>query len=157
MLYAENLKDEVRDGLIMLKLSRTPLRLREAIRELASDRRRVVLITRDWKPADPVRGPYVGVNRQYADTNQIIHLKGSDLDERVLIVHELVHAVGGTELDAEVTEHILCRENGLRPLITPAEIREFSQQPRGKFYTLENRKGSLWWGTTRLWSTRNRR
>jgi hypothetical protein len=112
-----------------------PYKLWERIHRLKDDTPgiRPVIITEYYVPIvpSPVKN-YIGLNRRY-ETVQFVDIRGDALPKHILLLHELVHCVGGNELDAEAVERYACDLEGCDPVITVEEIRAFRANPYGKY------------------------
>jgi hypothetical protein len=91
----------------------------------------LVLLTDDYTPLRKVGPRYIGLTRAHP-THFQIHVRPG-LYRPVLILHELVHVVGGSELDAEAVELLACRKVGCKPVITRQEILEFRAKRKGRY------------------------
>jgi hypothetical protein len=90
-----------------------------------------LFIASKWWPVNAPEGEYVGVIRRYG---QLAIIELDDAHENVIMLgHEVTHGAGGTELDAEVVEHLLGRTEEGITILTAQERREFAGK-RGAFF-----------------------
>jgi hypothetical protein len=122
---------DLRSAYKILSHIKVPRTLRRQLVELRrSDV--LVLVTDNYAPLDPPKRRYQGMMRRML-THYVVAVPGDALYRPILILHELVHVVGGTELDAEAVEFLACEYTGHKPLITPEEIRTFRRLKSGRF------------------------
>jgi hypothetical protein len=93
----------------------------------------------------------MGCTRRYGDLSVIDIKDTSVLPLSVLLLHELVHVVGGSELDSEVVEKMACDILGCEPHITTSELLEFINEPAGVFFYIYISGHYLWTNEYKLW------
>jgi hypothetical protein len=136
MLYVEG--QELKDQVLWLYRHLEYLLNQPVERRLKSIKPAVISTELHFDKNRPIRKGYAGVHVSDGPIS-LIHVPRATLRQTgpAIVAHELVHAIGGNELDAEVAEALICLRTRHDPIITPGELAQFRQNPRGKYYTLE--------------------
>jgi hypothetical protein len=129
--------------------------------QLADSDRSALIVTNEWYPITKPIVPYFAINRRYSPHLQFIEYypEGDQAWDIALISHELTHAVGGDEEDAEATEMVVLDRfyhQRDKARISQQELDSFGYG-RAHFYKTYRSAGKIWVETPTerypLWAT----
>ena len=111
--------------------------LKDALKFLLRTDSPGVIFTEHYKPNVAIKRVHrkAGVTRQYGMSTIVYIRKYKPKFKVPLILHEIVHELGGSELDSEAAEHMLLKK-GEQGMISQGEKLAFWKKPKGTFFKL---------------------